>query len=639
MQTFISPTESYKSYIILEKYSNGENVSEKGAFPLSLFPEFTLKISRRLGICSCSMTVKNMLDNTQSTFDFSYKSTAGSYDCYELNVNFPLLCNNRDSCLFYYNISMFSDEDNIFYLTSINNVDFDVVREKENVRDFRLVLYADGFETPLWAKNAVMYHIFVDRFAKSSLHTLPVRDDCIINPDWENGIPEYAPYNGAPLANNTFFGGSICGIIEKLPYLKNLGVNVLYLSPVFKAYSNHKYDTGDYETVDEMFGGTEALDELCAQCQKLNMRVILDGVFNHTGDDSKYFNRLGKYDSLGAYQSEKSKYFSWYDFTEFPDEYSSWWGIKILPKLMNHNEELQEFFLGDKGIVRKWISHGTSGWRLDVADELPSAFLDKLRTAAKAEKNDALIIGEVWENAADKVAYSEMRRYFLGHELDSVMNYPIKNAVISLCTTGNAEQFYNTVTDTYSSYPDCCSEVVMNILSTHDTERILTVLSGVSGEGKTNAELSTMRLDEQQKLYAKKLLKVASVLQFTLPGMPSIFYGDEAGLEGYHDPFCRLPFPWGREDTELTEHYKKLCYIKRKYKALSGAKITFLDHSDGFVAYERTNGASKIIVLANLSGNRKCFKFSGKMRDILSDKEYEQSITLSSKDAVILKKA
>ncbi len=638
MHTKICPAENYGEFVALEKYLDRENVSLKGAFPLSHFPSFCLKISRRMGVTIPKMTIKNMLDNTAYTFEFEYTCTNSGVNTYTLTPDFPSLCEGRDSCLFYYSIELYSDEKNTCFMSSINNVDFELVEKRDNVRDFRLVLYKDGFKTPMWAKSAVMYHVFVDRFAKSDSFDIPFRADSVYLWDWENGIPEYPPKPGDPLNNNTFFGGSLYGLIEKLPYLKDLGVNLLYLSPIFKAYSNHKYDTGDYSAIDEMFGGNEAFDVLIKKCKRLGIRVILDGVFNHTGDDSLYFNRKGKYPSVGAYQSKESPYHSWYGFTEFPNKYASWWGIEILPKLMNHKPELQEFFLGEEGIVRKWINSGTSGWRLDVADELPSEFLDKLRDAAKAENPSSLIIGEVWENAADKVAYSEMRRYFLGGQLDSVMNYPIKNAIIDYCINKNSESFYNIVTDIYSSYPDEVSAVLMNILGTHDTERVLTVLSGVSGEGKSNAELSVMRLGDEQKAHAVKLLKVASILQFTLPGIPSIYYGDEAGMEGYHDPFCRFPYPWGKENKELQEHYRKLCHIKRDEKALNGANLEFLLHDEGVIAFKRQRANSVIIVAANICDCTKELELDGVYRDLISGNIHDGRIFLDSSCAYILVK-
>ena len=462
---------------------------------------------------------------------------------------------------------------------------------------------------------------------------MPVRDDCKINGDWYEGIPEFAEKNGDPLENNMFFGGTLWGVIEKLDYLKELGVDILYLCPIFKAFSNHKYDTGDYETVDEMFGGDKAFDELIKEAKKRDMKIILDGVFNHTGDDSKYFNRYGKYKNVGAYQSEKSKYSDWYKFEEFPNKYEAWWGIEILPRLMGDNKSVQDYFLSEKGIVRKWIKRGVDGWRLDVADELSESFLEGLNKAAKTEKDDALIIGEVWENAADKVSYGKRRKYFRGGQLDSVMNYPVKYAIIDFIKDKNAEKFYNSVTEIYSSYPQFCSDVLMNLIGSHDTERILTILGGESTEGKTNSELSTKKMTPEQLSDGIRKLKVASVLQFTLPGIPMIYYGDEAGMEGYHDPFCRRPYPWGRENKELLSHYTILSHIKKEETSLHDKPLEYVCHRDGLLVYKRGD----ITVLVNVSDEQKSFEMKGKYTELLEGRAEKDEIVLNPMSAKILK--
>ena len=477
-----------------------------------------------------------------------------------------------------------------------------------------------------------MYQIFVDRFCKGS-KKVPVRKDCKINDDWYEGIPEFAEKSGDPLENNMFFGGTLWGVIEKLDYLKKIGVNILYLCPIFKAFSNHKYDTGDYETVDEMFGGDKAFDKLVKEAKKRDMKIILDGVFNHTGDDSKYFNRYGKYENVGAYQSKDSEYFDWYKFDEFPNKYEAWWGIEILPRLMGDNPKVMDYFLSEKGVVRKWLKRGISGWRLDVADELSEKFLEGLNAAAKSEKEDALIIGEVWENAADKVSYSKRRKYFRGKQLDSVMNYPVKYAIIDFIKDKNAEKFYNSVTEIYSSYPQFCSDVLMNLVGSHDTERILTILGGESPEGKTNAELSTKKMTDEQLCDGTRKLKVASVLQFTLPGIPMIYYGDEAGMEGYHDPFCRRPFPWGKENGELVSHYTRLSHIKREQESLCEAPLEFVLHDDGLVVYKRGD----ITVAVNVSDNERTLPMKGKFTELLCGKPEKNEIFLSPMSAKILK--
>ncbi len=620
MLTAIPMTDPAKNVIRLERHikKNGriEACHHRSAFAFSEKPVFTLHLARKIGVCRARMALISDKTAKRTVLDFYYTDTQGAVDTYELTLPLDTLCENEPNGLFYFQIELLLGTE-IRYLSSINNIDFSFAEDEKDISLFRLLVYADGYQTPKWAKNAVMYHIFVDRFATSGEKYIPVREGAVLNTDWEHGVPKYAPYPGAPLDNNEFFGGNLYGVAEKLDYLKDMGVNLLYLSPIFKAYSNHKYDTGNYMTVDEMFGGDEAFAYLLKQAKKRGIRVILDGVFNHTGDDSLYFNRYGRYPGHdGAYQKEDSPYHDWYCFEKFPDKYDSWWGIDILPKLNNNNPDTRNYFLGENGVVRKYLKMGIAGWRLDVADELPSDFLTELRTAVKTESPDALVLGEVWENAADKIAYGYRREYLSGFQLDSVMNYPIKNAIIDYIKTADAEHFYHTVTDIYSSYPPEVSAVLMNLIGTHDTERILTVLGEKSAANLSNDRKATKHLSAGAREKAVHLLKIASLLQFTLPGMPSVFYGDEAGLEGYGDPFCRRPYPWGREDKRLIEHYKTLMHLKRDHAALHNASLDFASVGDGVIVFRRTSAKETLAIVCNLAPCEKAVTLDGEWETV-----------------------
>ena len=408
--------------------------------------------------------------------------------------------------------------------------------------------------------------------------------------------------NGDPLENRTFFGGTLDGVTEQLDHLREYGVTVLYLSPIFDARSNHRYDTGDYETVDPAIGGDAAFDRLIAAAHARGMHVILDGVFNHTGDDSRYFNRYGTYPTVGAYQSPQSPYARWYSFRHFPDDYACWWGIPILPKLNQSDPDCRRYFTAPGGIIARWLTRGADGWRLDVADELPDAFLDELRQVAKqVSGGEAAVIGEVWENAADKIAYGHRRRYLRGGQLDSVMNYPFRNAVLELLSRRDVGTFVRTLTEIYASYPREVCDSLMNLLGTHDTARILTVLGDpTGGDGKSNAELSALRLSPDARKRAVALLRIASTLQYTVYGFPSVYYGDEAGLEGYHDPFCRRPYPWGDEDPVLTAHYRLLGRFRAAHPALRGGDFRFLYVTDTAFLYERAGGDDRVLVAVNV---------------------------------------
>ncbi len=467
----------------------------------------------------------------------------------------------------------------------------------ENKYTDQMLVWDEQFDSPSWLDGGIIYQIFVDRFCKGSKE-VPCRDDAVLYTDWENGIPEYNAKPGDFLRNNTFFGGTLWGVAEKLDYLKSLNVKCIYLCPVFEAYSNHKYDVGDYMTVDEMFGGEEALVNLIKQAKKKGIGIILDGVFNHVGDHSVYFDRYHQHGN-GACSNPDSPYRNWFSFIEYPNKYESWWGIDTLPRV-NRNEAFTAYVCDEGGVVDKYMKMGVSGFRFDVVDELEVAFVDRLCAAVKRGKKDAYTVGEVWEDASDKVAYDERKQYFQGKQLDAVMNYPLKNAMIEYALYGNAEYLAYTVNSLNRRYPPHKTAYMMNILGTHDTERILTVLGGDRGEGCSNTELSTKRMDADRRAVAVKRLKVASLLQMTLPGIPCVYYGDEVGMEGYHDPFNRCTFPWGKEDAELSKWYGTLASLRKKEKSLSGADIEIVHAEGGLFGYKR-NG--KLLVLTN-SGDK-----------------------------------
>ncbi|NLW65364.1 MAG: DUF3459 domain-containing protein [Clostridiales bacterium] len=460
---------------------------------------------------------------------------------------------------------------------------------------WQLTVYDRNFSTPDWIKGGVFYHIFVDRFFKGA--DRPHHQGSVFRSDW-GGAPRYQPDEYGEIRNNDFFGGNLDGVIAKLPYLHELGVSCIYLSPIFEASSNHKYDTADYMEIDPSFGDDETFALLCTEAEKLGIRIICDGVFNHSGADSVYFDKFGHYGGNGAYNSKSSPYYKWYSFANWPDDYDCWWGIKNLPRLRVDEESCRDFILGRDGVLEKWMSLGCSGWRLDVADELTESFLCALRSLVKEHDSGQLIIGEVWEDASNKIAYGRRRHYFLGKELDGVMNYPLKNGIINYVMTGNAENLREVVETLCENYPKPALDCLMNILGTHDTERIITVLGGrrySSRDERANAFLTGYEYEK-----AREKLYIASLLQFTLPGVPCIFYGDEAGLQGYEDPFCRRCFPWGNEDAELTHWYKALARLRRETPALHGGDYQTLTAKDGLYTFRRSGSGQIVYVSANL---------------------------------------
>ena len=422
----------------------------------------------------------------------------------------------------------------------------------DNVRPWQLSVYKKIYETPDWLNKGVMYQIMTDRFCASGA-VVPNEDKIMRN--W--GEQPYFRAEDGVVRNRDFFGGDIKGLTSKLPYLASLNVKTVYLNPIFRAYSNHKYDTEDYEQIDPMFGTEQDFATLCSEADKLGIHVVLDGVFNHVGSGSKYFNRDGKYGEGGAYNDVNSKYRDWFYFHE-DNTYDCWWNFQTLPRINARSKGAQKFFCDKNGIVRSWIRKGASGWRLDVVDEIEDCMLDKIVAAAKAENPKAAIIGEVWEDASNKVDYGVRRHYLDGSQLDSVMNYPLMNGIIHFVRYGDEKPLAATIFDIVNNYPYFVRNNLMNILGTHDTTRILTALAGDKADNATKEVMSRTRLSDEQYRNGMVLLRLAAVLQYTLFGFPCVFYGDEAGMEGYRDPFCRGCFPWGEENKLLTDFYRRL---------------------------------------------------------------------------------
>ncbi len=552
--------------IQITKSTKGNDVSLFGAFRRNEDVTLSVSVDPRSGAYGfCAVMVDDDTNETSHIpFSYEYAKAGDTY-----SIKLP----TGKEALYFYKISYRDLSGEHFIKNELDGSD-----------TFQLTVYDDGYEPPKWLHGGIIYHIFVDRFAKSGKY--PPKDYAILCDD-PGAIPQYTARRGEPLENNMFFGGDLYGITENLDYIKSLGVNCIYLSPIFDAYSNHKYDTGNYMEIDSMFGGKEAFDTLIRAAKQRGIHIILDGVFNHTGADSLYFNKFGRYDSVGAYHSEHSPYADWFTFEHSRDKYKCWWGIDILPTVNKESKSFREYIFGESGVVPHYIKEGISGWRLDVADELPDEFLENITKAAKREKSDALIIGEVWEDASNKIAYSKRRKYLRGHELDSVMNYPWRGAVISFVKYGDGEAFRRAILSLYSNYPKCICDNLMNFLGTHDTERILTVLGGDEDIGYSGDELAHKKMNAEQLIIGRKRLMLAYTLIATLPGVPCIFYGDEAGLQGYHDPFNRRFFPWGNEDEELLGFYRKIGKIRTKNSDFKDSIIEFLKVKHDFVSYRR----------------------------------------------------
>lgn len=484
--------------------------------------------------------------------------------------------------------------------------------------EWQLTVYEENYAAPKFLDGGVIYQIFPDRFNIGG-ERLKTKKNAVYRDD-RDGTPYYKADENGIVPNNDFFGGNLDGVTEKLDYLKSLGVKCIYLNPIFEAASNHKYDTGSYRRIDGDFGGEEAFYRLLKSATEKGIKIVLDGVFSHTGDDSVYFNRYGRYDSVGAFQSVGSPYRSWYRFDE-KGGYECWWDVKILPCTEETDPGFDEFINGEDGVVRTYMRMGIAGWRLDVADELPDAFLDNLTRAVKSVDPDGLVLGEVWEDASNKVAYSRRRRYLLGKQLDSVTNYPFKDAIIRFARLGDGENLARTVNGIVNNYPGRVLRNLMNPLSTHDTVRALTAVSGEELPG-TKDERAEFRLRDPET--AKKRLRLAVALQYTLPGVPCVYYGDEAGMEGCEDPFNRRFYPWENADRSLTEYFKRLGKLRTRAE-LNGGGIAFLRAGDGLVEFTR---GEKLRIIANATD--RSVPLERKVKDLVSGRETHEAPPLSA---------
>ena len=459
-------------------------------------------------------------------------------------------------------------------------------------------VYDANFKTPEWLNGGIIYQIFPDRFYNSKKKKSGVPKSRYLTNEWQKQ-PEYRQKNGKCSLGNDYYGGDLSGITEKLPYLSSLGVTCIYLNPIFEADSNHRYNTADYLKIDALLGNEKDLETLCKTAEKYNIKIILDGVFSHTGDNSIYFNKYGTYDSVGAFNSANSPYYSWYKFKNWPDDYDAWWGVSTLPEVNEENNDFAEFITGENGVLRYWLRKGISGWRLDVADELPDSFLEKIRCAIKAENKDAFLLGEVWEDATNKISYGARRKFLQGKQLDSVMNYPFANAIIDFIKSGNSKQFIRTVMSVCENYPPDSIKTLMNHIGTHDTARILTVLGKPDAYCGDRSWQSEQSLSKNEYEIAVKKLKLASILQFTLPGIPSVFYGDEAGVQGFSDPFCRATFPWGEENEELLTHYFYLGNLRKGCDCLKNESFKAHHYENGLVSYVREGDKDSLLIAVN----------------------------------------
>ena len=514
----------------------------------------------------------------------------------------------------------------IFYSFRLEGLD----GRTRTLGEYQLTVYDGCEQVPAWFGEGTCYQIFPDRFRRSRI---PDPGGMVggrsVHAAWQEE-PEYRPDARGEVRNRDFFGGDLKGVLEQLPYLQSLGVETLYFNPIFEAAENHRYGTADYEHVDPMLGCDADFSALCQAAHARGMRVILDGVFNHTGFVSRYFNGDGFYPQPGAAQSRQSPYYPWFHFQHWPDRFDSWWGIYTLPAVNEGEDSYRDYIIrGEHSIVRRWLQAGADGWRLDVADELPDDFIRELHQAVRAADPNAVVIGEVWEDGSTKIAYGVRRRHILGGHCDGLMNYPFRNSLISFLLGADAACFRDAMETLRENYPPFAFASAMNFLGTHDTPRILTLL-GVGSDCRENTKAwrADFRMGAGQRALALARLRLGALVLFAFPGAPTIYYGDEAGMEGFEDPFNRRTFPWGAEDKALTAWYAALGQARKSLLPLRRGDLRWLRAEGRVLAFSRTWEGETVIAAVNAGDAPEQLPLDGAFRDRMSGERFTDTVPL-----------
>ena len=481
--------------------------------------------------------------------------------------------------------------------------------------DFLQLVTSEEYENNNSLQGGIIYQILPDRFCR--VGDVKIREPLYLRDDWGGGIKKNT--TNPVKINEEVFGGNIKGIISKLDYLNNLGVTAIYLNPIFQANSHHKYDTVNYEIIDDMLGTEEDFKQLIIEAKNRNIKIIIDGVFNHTGSDSIYFNKKNKYKEIGAYNSKDSKYYNWFTFKNYPEDYECWWGIITLPSIKKNCLDFQNYIAGDGGVIEKYLKMGISGIRLDVVDELSDSFIKKISDKIKWFGKDNVIIGEVWEDASMKISYSERKKYFVDNEINSVMNYPIKNALIDYIKTKEPKQLLSVMRMLINNYPKKVLDNLMNIVGTHDTYRIATEIKLIT---------------QGNQIETFKLLKIIYAILFTIPGVPSIYYGDEYAMEN-NDETSRGCFDWQNYDNKFYKWIKKLTTI-RKYDVLKNGKFNILFSENGKFIFERYNKTQHIVIIVNLKNTPLIIELNGKFKSFFSNETVKEYVSRENSVEILI---
>ncbi|MCH5197488.1 MAG: glycoside hydrolase family 13 protein [Oscillospiraceae bacterium] len=607
--------------------SKSYHKSIKGAVASGENLRLRVLLPRSFGVSYCTLILEK--DEEEAKYiPMLWEQTNGYDEWWYID-----LCFNESSLLFYH------FEYTTPWGTSIlKKLSFSDESSIDGTENWQLTVYPSALKTPDELKGGIFYQIFPDRFAFSGEKKNNVPSDRIIHEN-KSDIPVYLPDENGEILNNDYYCGDLKGIIQKLGYIKGLGANIIYLNPIAEAHSNHRYNTADYKKVDPLLGTNEDFKLLCDKAHEIGLKIVIDGVFSHTGDDSIYFNKNGRYQSEGAYQSKNSPYRSWYFFGESKDDYQSWWNIKTLPEVNEEDDGYAEFITGENGVIDMWMKLGADGIRLDVADELPDSFIERVRTAVKRHGENKLVLGEVWEDASNKISHGGRRKYFNGRQLDSVMNYPFRTAIIDFLLTSNAEKFMYRVNSIVNNYPPEVMHTCMNILGTHDTERILTALTGIDLENKSRAAQAKLSFSDAELQKAEKLLKMAVTINYFLPGIPSVYYGDETGMTGGKDPFNRGFF---RENNNpsLTDFYIKLGRLRRELNVCRDGGFYPLSAELSCIAFLRYKSNEKrVAVIANNNPEAIIYNLNYDMREMtvqIGGEKLNGSVLIDSNSAAVL---
>lgn len=554
-----------------------------------------VKLSLDIGIdCKVSsVMLRTWRENIGETLTNMTRGSIGK-DRFKYSCTFNL---PEKGCLIWYYFIIVSEKKTFFYGNNAERLGGVGKVYEQDPPSFQITIYNEGAVTPDWFKNTVMYQIFPDRFYRSG-DALVNKKGAVLHLDWEDTPSYYKDVDTKEIVAYDFFGGNFAGIIEKLSYLKELGIGVVYFNPIFEAESNHRYDTGDYHKVDPLLGTNEIFAKLCSEADKIGIKIIIDGVFSHTGSNSKYFNREGNYDNLGAFQSVESPYYEWYDFKSYPYEYESWWGFNTLPNVKETTPAYMDYIINQEDSVLKyWLKQGISGWRLDVIDELPASFSRRFYQVLKEINPDAVLIGEIWEDASNKESYGVPREYLCGGEVDSAMNYPFRSIVLDfILGASDAAETNRKILSLFENYPKQNFYAMMNLIGSHDVARVLTLLGeALFYDGMPAIKQANYRLSNEQYQLASARLKILSLWQMTFPGVPCVYYGDEAGMQGFRDPYNRGAYVWGKEDQYLQSWYKKIIGLRNKYQALrTGEFMPVIEAGDIYGYVRRIFGGKDI---------------------------------------------